>query len=294
MMADLDSMLRQLPRITGFLLAFGAAQALAADPVLPPASDLGQTEIRWEKVGNRLLGRAEGGECALVGDVPAVVGEWTGDVLVGTLRVCQKGPGCHERAMPLFAFFNSEDGTLTADVPLDAGCTSPWVTDGRVTLRPHTDGPTSSSAVAEALRAAREAGAGHAKSHLELGSAYLRKRNGRQALIEFQRALGAGEDAFTAYLGRGQAQALLDRPDRASKDYRHALAIKPDPDAFFNLACAQSRLQAEDDALESLKRAVAYGFSDRVKLMREPDLAPVRALPGFAQVMVALRGKSGR
>lgn len=283
MMPDLVSMMAQLPRITGLILALGAVQALAADPVLPPASDWGGTVVRWEKQGSQVLGRAEGGECGFAGDVPTVVASWEGDLLVGTVRVCEHGPGCSEQALPLFAFFNSEDGSLSAEVALDRGCSSPLVKPGgRIALLPHTEG--AASAEANPRRDGRR------KSHLELGNDYLRRVNGRRALAEFERALQAGEDSFTAYLGRGEAQMMLQRPQAALRDYRRALAIKQDGLAYYNLACVQSRLSEPTEALESLRRAAQLGFSDRVKVMRDPDLAAVRELPAFQRVLAQMSG----
>jgi tetratricopeptide (TPR) repeat protein len=287
MMPDLVKMMAQLPRITGLLLALGAVQALAADPVLPPASDWGATVVHWERQGGRVLGRATGGECGFAGDVPTVVASWAGDLLVGTVRVCEKGPGCSEQALPLFAFFNPDDGSLTAELALDRGCTSPLVkTGGRVLLIPHVEG------AAELEPRVQREGHGR-KSHLELGNDYLRRVNGRRALAEFERALQAGEDSFTAYLGRGEAQMMLQRPQSALRDYRRALAIKPDGLAYYNLACVQSRLSEPTDALESLKRAVQHGFTDRVKVLRDPDLAAVRELPAFQRVLAQMQAMSG-
>lgn len=277
----------QLPRITGFILALLAAQGLAADPVLPAVSDWAGTPVRWEVQGDQVLGRASGGECGFSTDVPAVVGAWEGDVLVGTVRVCQKGPTCSHRTVPLFAFFNPDDGSLTADVLLDPGCSAPLVREGRLLFTARAE-----TAAGEATSSRRDRRRG--KSHLELGNDSLRQMNGRQALAEFERALQSGEDRFTAYLGRGEAQMLLDHPQRAIRDYRRALALKPDGLAYYNLACVQSRLNAPRDAVLSLAHAVDYGFADRLKLLRDPDLAGVRELPAFQQVLAQLEAKAGR
>lgn len=286
MMRDFVPMKAQLPRIIGVILALGALRALAADPVLPPSSDWGATEVRWEKQGTQVMGRATGGECGFGADLPTVVASWEGDVLVGTIRVCQKGPGCAERALPLFAFFNSSDGTLTADVMLDPGCASPLVNAGRISVVPHSDAPAEGEAGAR--RDPRK------KSHLEQGNDYLKRVNGRKALVEFERALQADEDSFTAYLGRGEAEMMLQRPQQAMKDYRRALALKPDGVAYYNLACVQSRLRQPADALDSLRRAVEHGFTDRVKVLRDPDLAPLRELPGFQRVLSQMSAQTGR
>lgn len=281
----------QLPRITGVILALGALRALAADPVLPPSSDWGTTEVRWEHQGQRLLGRAKGGECAFPGDLPIIQASWEGDVLVGTVRVCQQGSGCAERALPLFAFFNPDDGTLTAHVRLDPGCQSPLVSEeGRLSLVPHADAPKKGEISTVSHRELKK----KLPTHLEKAQDNLDRMKGREAFLEFSRALDGGEDRFKGYLGRGEAEMMLGRTRAAVRDYNKALALKPDAVAYYNLACAQSRLGMLSEGLESLRHAVRYGFADRMKLTRDPDLAPVRALHGFEQVLASVDAQTGR
>lgn len=52
----------------------------------------------------------------------------------------------------------------------------------------------------------------------------------------------------------------------------------------YNVACCLSRLGRPDTALPWLERAVDAGYRDLPHLQADEDLAPVRALPGFAPI----------
>lgn len=57
----------------------------------------------------------------------------------------------------------------------------------------------------------------------------------------------------------------------------------------FNAACCLCRLGRVDEGLSWLKRAVEAGFKSAARLEDDPDLAPLRALPGFAELSAAAR-----
>jgi Zn-dependent protease len=61
----------------------------------------------------------------------------------------------------------------------------------------------------------------------------------------------------------------------------------------YNVACCLSRLGRPDTALPWLERAVDAGYRDLPHLQADEDLAPVRALPGFALIAQRL-GRSQR
>jgi len=70
----------------------------------------------------------------------------------------------------------------------------------------------------------------------------------------------------------------------AKQDHRRALAAlsvateaaPSRPLHWYNLACAQARVGARRQALDSLERAVAAGFEDRVRMAADEDLASLR------------------
>ena len=66
-----------------------------------------------------------------------------------------------------------------------------------------------------------------------------------------------------------------------------ALVLRPDsPRYLYNLACAYALTHRPNEALETLRRLAALGVV--VELEKDPDLASVRALPGFKQIRVAI------
>jgi len=90
----------------------------------------------------------------------------------------------------------------------------------------------------------------------------------------------AAGDAFAA---AQQADAKGDL-DEAIKHYRRAHAIAPHPNTMFNLADAQRRAKAYDDAITSFEAylALAPDASDRKSIVKL--LAELRALPGTLEI----------
>lgn len=60
----------------------------------------------------------------------------------------------------------------------------------------------------------------------------------------------------------------------------------------FNAACCQSKLGRLDDALAWVARAVDAGYLEVEVLEKDEDIAPVRALPGFATVLERARARA--
>ena len=280
----------RMPRLFGLLVLLASLPALSADhPVLPSRSDWGSGTVRWEVAAGEVRGFLEGGGCP-VDSGPAIQGRWVDDLLVGTVKLCQKGPSCRDRSFPLFAFYVRREGRLVADFALDPGCRSPSLQDGRLVLTAHAESPERREAPHHEARHARtpvSPPSGSPPSHLDLGQQALGESDGKLALSEFQLALAEDEDRARAYLGIGQAEMLLNRPRSALRDYRKSLAIRPEGTAFYSLAKAQARLNAQSDAIESLRKAIAHGYDDARGLARDPDLAALRSDPEF-QRLVAL------
>jgi len=62
--------------------------------------------------------------------------------------------------------------------------------------------------------------------------------------------------------------------------------------AHYNLACLRARQGAAEQALAELRLAVDSGFSDASALRRDPDLAAVRTVPGFQEVVASAASKA--
>lgn len=70
--------------------------------------------------------------------------------------------------------------------------------------------------------------------------------------------------------------------------YRELLELSPDDaTALYNTACGYSLLGAKPEALVFLERAVAAGFTDFAHIRTDGDLDPLRAEPGYLQLLSA-------
>jgi tetratricopeptide (TPR) repeat protein len=101
----------------------------------------------------------------------------------------------------------------------------------------------------------------------------------------------AAADGYEGVVGRRLLETLasqtgfyMARELLAKQDHRRALAAlsvameaaPSRPLHWYNLACAQARVGARRQALDSLERAVAAGFEDRVLMAADEDLASLR------------------
>jgi phospholipase/carboxylesterase len=98
-------------------------------------------------------------------------------------------------------------------------------------------------------------------------------------------AAAAGEDLADA-IRRGDwpaAIALAERDARANPaSARHA----------YNLACVYSRAGHPDAAVKALGRAADLGFPFTSTMLRDGDLDPIRAHPGFLEVAARIRANN--
>ncbi len=241
---------------------------------------LGVLEFDTESTG-RVVGRyGEGGPCPFDPRRPVVDGEFEGNVFVGTVTLCQKGPACEERAYPVLGVLNP-DGTLAADVKLEPGCMSPALTGTRLLLR-SAPGAVVLAAARKNPRKSRDA----CIEDLKRGTVLLQKRDYAGASYYFSEGLGCNADNWPAYLGIGIAELRRGRVQEAMTAFTRAQRLakadgEEDPGIYFNLACAHSRLGDQQGALDALDRSVALGWADPKAMVDDPDLAPLREEPRF-------------
>ncbi len=62
--------------------------------------------------------------------------------------------------------------------------------------------------------------------------------------------------------------------------------------AHYNLACLRARQGSAPQALDELRLTVDSGFADTSALRRDPDLATVRNIPGFQEVLASANSKA--
>ena len=71
---------------------------------------------------------------------------------------------------------------------------------------------------------------------------------------------------------------------------REQIKLRPDaPGPFYNLACAQARLNLKTQALQSLEQAARNGYSDDEHMQTDSDLESLRDDPAFAKLLEAVK-----
>lgn len=254
--------------------------------------ELGKVDFRTNASG-RVIGQYKlGGACRFDADRPIVDGEFEGKVLVGTVTLCQTGPACDERAYNILGFYNAVDGVLTADVKLEAGCESPALKKSRLVLQLSRDPggePASAAAVATQRKLSKKAQE-ECLDALKKGARYLERRDYLGASHYFGLGLECNDQNWAAHLGvgvaelkRGNLTEALASLERA-RDLSHAMG-QDDAGVFYNLACANARMNDRKSAIKNLQRAMELGWADPAAMSTDPDLQPLREEQEFKQLL---------
>jgi len=105
------------------------------------------------------------------------------------------------------------------------------------------------------------------------------------------------QDTPGSWLDRFQgAQAFVQagRFDEAVGAFESCLELAPqNPTTGYHIACAQARAGRAELALEWLSRAVDWGYRDAAVMQWDPDLAGLRASPGWAGVLARVLNGEG-
>ncbi len=111
----------------------------------------------------------------------------------------------------------------------------------------------------------------------------------RRGLERTRRTLALNPaDVRALYLGAA-ALSMLDQREEATEWGDRALAIDPDePSVLYNVACLYSVMGRLDDAMDLLERALLPGMANRLWVMHDSDLDPLRKHPRFKAFLKAL------
>lgn len=242
------------------------AVALALTPCLasaaPPLSgsyrteSLGRVELATQ--GDRLTGVTAGeNACKFEGRKPVLEGTFEGNVLVGSLTLCQTGAGCTaQQSYSIFAIYNPASGALTAHVPLAPGCQSPALKGNRLVLMP-------ASAPSEKAQASGEAAAASdpVTRMLMEGEAAYRQGDYDSALKSFEAVLSLKEGDPIATHFKGAMLLLKNEPREAIKWLEKARNLNGNHrDTVYLLACAYGRVGKKKVAMDYLRMAVRLGY----------------------------------
>lgn len=267
------------------LLALLPAQALAAPVTLNGSylGEMGQLDLQTGPDG-RVIGRySGGGACTFDPQRPVLDGEMEGKVLVASVTLCQRGPGCEERPYTVLAFYETVSGALVADVKLDAGCDSPALKESRLVLRPAKAGEARPMPITRKLK--RD----ECRESLQKGKHLFGQRDYAGASFYFARGLSCDPKNWAAHLSLGISELRRGNTEAAVDSLEHArdlsiAANQEEMSIYYNLACANARRGDRKSAFKNLRRALELGFADPEVLATDPDLQVLRDDPEFRAV----------
>ena len=144
----------------------------------------------------------------------------------------------------------------------------------------------------------------YAGAYNNLGAVYHAKHEFGQAERAYKRALKYQPRSAVTYCNLGTTYFAQSKYKKGIKAYQEAMKI--DPEVFkaerrdqieegssreqrmsiaFYLAEAYASSGRNNEALDSLRKALSYGFNDRKRLMEDKELASLRSTPEFQQIL---------
>jgi non-specific serine/threonine protein kinase len=86
------------------------------------------------------------------------------------------------------------------------------------------------------------------------------------------------------------AYSRMDRPEEAVQELQRVMAMSvSDPHTIYNAACVYAVLGRKADALETLRKAVEAGYSEWEPASLDPDLINIRDEPEFGRLIETMR-----
>ena len=96
-------------------------------------------------------------------------------------------------------------------------------------------------------------------------------------------------NARARYLAAG-LQVRVGDTEAARRNLEEAQRLQPDDfGVLYNVACNYAEMGDVERALDALDRAIATGAGSRSWIEHDPDLAKMRELPRFKQIMARLQ-----
>ena len=121
-------------------------------------------------------------------------------------------------------------------------------------------------------------------------------RMGPEGLLAIERSgakflgLPAESAAIRIQIGNGFLEE--GKYQRALVEYKRALDVAPkSTTAWYNLACAYSRLERGDEAVEALAKSIECGYDELDWIKKDPDLDNIREHKGYIKIVQALEKK---
>lgn len=126
----------------------------------------------------------------------------------------------------------------------------------------------------------------YAPGFLNLGYCYYIWRKLPEAEQAYLTALRLEADMPLALVSLGNISLETGKIDNGRKYYMAALVKGGDAaEIHYNLACLETVGNNLDKAVEHLKTAIKLGYAGKERIMQNPELAPLRKLPRFGQIV---------
>ncbi len=145
----------------------------------------------------------------------------------------------------------------------------------------------------------------YAEATNNLGTIYYSRKSYRRAIKLYRKALKLSPNSASIYSNLGTAFFARKDYKRATESYQKALSL--DPDVFehrsswgvmlqernveerakfhYYLAKTYAKAGMNDRALLYIRKALEEGFTERKKLMEDPEFVSLRKLPEFQELM---------
>lgn len=264
----------QVFRTTGLIgfLVVGTA-AYASGKLQPGQYESGLGRIDLVLDGHRVFGfLADSGACDFEPGRRILEGQIEGNVVVGTVTLCQRGAGCRDKAYSVMAFYDAASMAYTADVRLDAGCFSPALQESRLKLTIATDDrgrPRRAEPRRKMSKKSRELATVAFRNALT----HLEQNQFAKAVAEYETGLSYHDENWAGYMGLGHAEFQRGNAFRALEAFDRSRELQPtNPDIHYNVACVHARLGDRARALNALNQAVALGFALPEQMNADDDL----------------------
>ncbi len=105
----------------------------------------------------------------------------------------------------------------------------------------------------------------------------------------YEKLLKDSPDFVDALMALGESYTRRGWHDKGLLIDQRLSRLRPhEPIIWYNLACSLSLLRRFDEALDSLRQAIALGYDDFEYLLKDADLAQLRQQPKFRRLIESI------
>jgi tetratricopeptide (TPR) repeat protein len=120
--------------------------------------------------------------------------------------------------------------------------------------------------------------------------AAVKAQNWQQAVALYKQVTEKDPTDGGSWYALGSAALMADDPKLAVAAYEHSVQLKNRPVfSLYNLACAHARLGESEQAFDALEQLAQLGASFAAQMEKDPDLASLRSLPRYQQVLEQMK-----